>query len=476
MPGFCTLFAVLAAAVVLLAAAATSTAAARLPSATIHDPSYSGQIERAPTFTDASADMKRQMARLDNFLYKKQQASYGTAPGSSTVDRWKNDAVTIGISQTKLKSIATRKLTQLLPETSTTEEGYDDEVDEFVDVFTTTGAIIDEVMAPYQYPLEPAMDSEGLYPYYEIPPLNMSTNLGKLLRKLNEVTAEHSIYYAVAFCSDYSLAPAYVQEGACCVINSYKAAILGCTVLIVRDYENLSSEALQQWTGQLPSGLKVLSMSGRKLQGSLPSSFGNASSTLELLDFDRNKFSGQMPPEWDKSLSALKSVTLLENNFTDPVRLPILSSQWHISMGATILIEVEKVERPKGVIPDGWLLYADNITWVPLNETVPGLDYLFVNLPAAAKSGYKGHVVRPLNLTLELGKLWVSEHVLMSGNVVFSNAAKACSVSHINEGACCVVDSAEAVLDGCAVVGVEFIPENMQEWANTRLPLGLQGL
>ena len=273
-----------------------------------------------------------------------------------------------------------------------------------------------------------------------------------------------------------------LQEGACCSIMSYEAAVAGCTVVDM--WPGVEAGGMHDWTPKLPAGVKVLSVGGLGLTGSLPVSFGSAAPSLEQLLFSSNNFTGTLPQEWG-ALSSIKYIDLRWNPLLslDSMTSPawVMRPWGEISdLGSNVWstlweLWVESDKVPADAFSQGWLA-LDNETLIPVNGSgagsplaaLPGLDVSEVP---------QGHLLPPFDLAYNLSVL-----TTMDRAYEYCFFALTCQGSKnqlgLQEGACCAINSYEATVDGCVVVALwpGVAAAGLHDWTMSKLPAGLKAL
>ena len=309
---------------------------------------------------------------------------------------------------------------------------------------------------------------------YVTRPFNLAYNLS-VLTSMDRSSDAYAVARACQFYKTYT----YLQEGACCVVNSYEATVDGCLVVLV--WPRVKADGLHGWTNTLPAGVKVLDVSQLSLTGVLPVSFGNATNSLEWLDFSSNNFTRALPLEWG-ALSSIQSIRIHQNPMLllDTMTSPAwgmlswgqLSDQGGNLWSRLKRLSVETDKVPTAVFSQGWLA-LDNETLVPVNGSGAGSP--FTSLPGGDVTLVpQGHFLRPFSLAYNLSVLSSMDRA-SDTYATAENCQLAKEDLGLQEGACCHIRSFEATVDGCTVVRVWSVAEvdGFHDWT-PKLPAGVK--
>ena len=313
---------------------------------------------------------------------------------------------------------------------------------------------------------------------HSLRPYNLAYNLSVL----SSMDRASDTYAAAGSCQ---LAKEYLglEEGACCHIWSFEAAVDGCMVISV--WPGVEVDGLHDWTPKLPAGVKLLSVGGLGLTGILPGSFGNATTSLQLLKISSNNFTRVVPQEWE----ALSSIKVIDVRWNPLLSLDTMASPaWLMAPWEELsdlkgnvwsrleMLLVEPYKVPAGAFSLGWLA-LDNETLIPVNGSGAGSPF------STALPGWnvtevpEGHRLRPFDLAYNISVL-ASMDRASSEYAVARYCQSAKTVSDVQEGACCSITSYEANVDGCTVVflwsGIEA-SDGLHDWT-LKLPAGVKVL
>ena len=287
--------------------------------------------------------------------------------------------------------------------------------------------------------------------------------------------------YVVAYLCQIAKKRVKLQEGACCTITSYEATIDGCVV--VAFWSGAKADGLHNWTVRLPAGVKYLALNGMDMSGNLPVSFGSATASLEVLDFTGNNFTGTLPQEWG-ALPSVRLISISKNpllllldTMASPAWVMPPSGQWS-DLGGNVWSRLEMLWVETGKVPatafsQGWLA-LDNGTLIPVNGS--GSGSLFFPLPGGNVGVPEGHLLRPLDLAFNLSVLSSMDRD-SDPYVVADICQRAKKGLDFQGGACCVIRSYEASVDGCVAVRLNSGAEadGLHNWTAT-LPAGVKAL